>query len=65
VLAIGFICTSLALTIVSAQKSSNSSVVDQLGIETAPEGDAPAVPSGEDLLPPAASDQPLTPPRAE
>jgi preprotein translocase subunit SecG len=51
-LAIAFICPSLALTIVAAQKSANGSVLDRLGIE-APEGTEPGqIPSGESLLPP-------------
>ena len=51
-LAIAFICTSLALTIVAAQKTANGSVLDRLGIE-APEGAAPGqIPSGDSLLPP-------------
>ena len=51
-LAIAFICTSLALTIVAAQKTANGSVLDRLGIE-APEGSAPGqIPSGDSLLPP-------------
>lgn len=62
--AIAFICTSLALTIIAARNSADSSVVDRLGTEaplTAPE---PALPAGEDLLPPT-NDGPLAPPRAE
>lgn len=52
ILAIAFICTSLALTIVAAQKTANGSVLDRLGIE-APEGTEPGqIPSGDSLLPP-------------
>ncbi|MEO9823139.1 MAG: preprotein translocase subunit SecG [Paracoccaceae bacterium] len=52
ILAIAFICTSLALTIVAAQKTANGSVLDRLGIE-APEGTTPGqIPSGDSLLPP-------------
>ncbi|NNE89952.1 MAG: preprotein translocase subunit SecG [Silicimonas sp.] len=51
-LAIAFICTSLALTIVAAQKTANGSVLDRLGIE-APEGTEPGqIPTGDALLPP-------------
>ncbi|NND17038.1 MAG: preprotein translocase subunit SecG, partial [Silicimonas sp.] len=32
-LAIAFICTSLTLTIIAAQNSANSSVLDQIGID--------------------------------
>jgi preprotein translocase subunit SecG len=49
--AIAFIITSLTLTIIAAQKSSNSSVLDQIGID-APARDAPELPTGDALLPP-------------
>lgn len=58
ILAAAFICTSIALTIVSAQKSAGSSVID--GTLPAAEDTAPATPSvpdGSDLLPPAQGDQ--------
>lgn len=53
VLAAGFIVTSLALTIVAAEKSSGSSVLDRLApAPAAEEGtEAPAT-EGGDLLPP-------------
>ena len=53
-IAIAFICTSLALTIIAAQKSSGSSVLDQIGVDAPArpaDGDG-AVPSGDALLPP-------------
>lgn len=53
-LAIAFICTSLTLTIIAAQESSTSSVLDQLGVDapsSAPSGSSD-LPSGESLLPP-------------
>lgn len=56
-LAIAFICTSIGLTIIQAQKSSGSSVIDQL----AP-GSETSVPAAEDLLPPSLDDAgPLLP----
>lgn len=64
VLAIAFICTSIALTILSAQKASDASVVngDAL-LPTSEQGvDTPA--AGESLLPPSLdtpSDAPLVP----
>ncbi|SFO83215.1 preprotein translocase subunit SecG [Tranquillimonas alkanivorans] len=62
--AIAFIATSIALTIIAAQNSAGSSVVDRLGIENADEaGDM--LPPTDDLLPPSADDAPLTPPRAD
>ena len=58
VLAIAFICTSLSLTILQVQKSSGSSVLDQL----MPGSEQNSAPSAEDLLPPSATDTaPLLP----
>ena len=57
-LAIAFICTSLALTILQVQKSSGSSVLDQLMPAT--EQDKPV--DGDALLPPSVEDSaPLLP----
>ena len=57
-LAIAFICTSLALTILQVQKSSGSSVLDQLMPAT--EQDTPV--DGDALLPPSVEDsEPLLP----
>lgn len=53
-LAIAFICTSITLTIIAAQKSAGSSVLDRIGVET-PAGDTPLLPSGDALLPPGPS----------
>jgi preprotein translocase subunit SecG len=61
VLAIGFICTSSALTIVAAQKAGSGSVVDRLGVET-PTATGTSTPDlGTDLLPPSGDDAPLVP----
>lgn len=64
VLAIGFIITSITLTIIAAQNASGTSVIDQLGI-TPPAQNSPGndlVPPGADLLPPAEGDNaPLVP----
>ena len=58
VLAIAFICTSLGLTILQVQKSSGSSVLDQL----MPGSEQNSAPSAEDLLPQSATDSaPLLP----
>ena len=54
-LAIAFICTSITLTIIAAQNSAGSSVLDRLGID-APSGDTPLLPSGDALLPPVPGD---------
>ena len=61
-----FICTSITLTVLAAQKVGSSSMMNQIGAPSK----APAVPStsaplGSDLLPPVSSDAPLTPPKAE
>jgi len=66
--AIAFICTSLALTILAAQKSATGSVVDRLGVAApapTPSPGAPALPEGDSLLPPALPGGDLTPPRAD
>ena len=54
VLAAAFIVTSITLTIIAAEKSAGSSVIDRLG-GTPPalnQGDAPALPDADALLPP-------------
>lgn len=64
ILAIGFICTSITLTVLAAQKSAGSSVIDRLGVSSSePTPDAaPIAPSGDSLLPPSAdNDAPLVP----
>jgi preprotein translocase subunit SecG len=58
ILAIAFICTSLGLTIIQVQKSSGSSVLDQL----MPVTEQSSTQSADDLLPPSAADSaPLLP----
>ncbi|QPM90135.1 preprotein translocase subunit SecG [Pseudooceanicola algae] len=61
VLAGAFIITSLALTIIAAEKSAGSSVLDRIGNLTAPAAEAPAettdpadTPDDSSLLPPSA-----------
>ena len=62
ILAIAFIGTSIALTIIAAEKSAGSSVVDR--ITDSPVAEAPATPDlGTDLLPPADGETPLLPAR--
>ena len=63
IFAAAFICTSIALTVIAAQKSSGGSVVDQFG-GTPPAAEAPAKPAA-DLLPPVPADAPLAPPRPD
>tara|TARA_B110000114_G_C14915897_1_gene326471 strand:+ start:336 stop:689 length:354 start_codon:yes stop_codon:yes gene_type:complete len=58
ILAIAFICTSLGLTVLQVQKSSGSSVLDQL----MPATEQSSTPSADDLLPPSAAEtEPLLP----
>jgi preprotein translocase subunit SecG len=66
VLAIGFIITSISMTILAARDSSSASVIDQFGGEVPTAPVAPA-PSGLGAVPadlPAATDAPATPPAA-
>ncbi len=55
-LAIAFICTSLTLTIIAAQKAGGNSVLDRLGID-APATQDGDIPSGDLLLPPSSTDE--------
>ncbi len=68
-LAIAFIATSITLTIVAARNSADTSVLDRLGIEApAPAesgGDLLPGLSGDDLLPPSPSEEPLSLPRVD
>lgn len=60
-LAIGFICTSVALTIIGAQNASSTSVVDGIDL-LPPEGEGATTPDlGDSLLPPSGDDEPLIP----
>lgn len=66
--AIAFIITSIALTIIAARKSADTSVVDRIGpaATEAPAPATPALPNVDELLPPPAStDEPLSLPRAD
>ena len=67
IFAIGFICTSITLTVLAAKDSAGTSVIDQIGGKApskAPVPIAPLAPDGN-LLPPATADAPATPPRAD
>lgn len=64
IFAIGFIITSISLTLIAAQNASGTSVVDQFG-GSAPAPVVPVSPLGTDLLPPAPANAPLAPPRAD
>ena len=61
-LAIAFICTSIALTVIAAQNAAGSSVIDQAGLP-ATAAETPATPDlGGDLVPPSTGTEPLVPP---
>ena len=67
ILAIAFICTSIALTLIAAQNSAGSSVMDRLGdspVVEEPATDTPVL-DGDDLLPPSADDNTPLVPRAD
>ncbi|KFI34013.1 preprotein translocase subunit SecG [Haematobacter missouriensis] len=66
--AVAFLCTSVALTIISAERSGGGSVLDRLGSDLTPPPAAsePALPAdGGSLLPPSTGSAPATPPRAD
>ena len=61
-LAIAFIVTSIALTLIAADQSAGSSVLDRVTDAPATADDAAPAPSlGEDLLPPSSDEAPLVP----
>jgi preprotein translocase subunit SecG len=66
--AIAFLATSITLTIIAAQNSAGESVLDRIGVESAPADETDGgllPPPASDLLPPASSDAPVLPPRAD
>ena len=66
ILAIAFIITSMTLTIIAAQKSAGSSVIDRLGgSATVEQQDEQSLPDIDDLLPPSADDAAPLVPRAD
>ncbi len=66
ILAIAFIITSMTLTIIAAQKSAGSSVIDRLGGSAAvKQQDEQSLPDIDDLLPPSADDAAPLVPRAD
>ncbi len=59
---VAFLITSITLTIIVAEKSAGSSVIDRLSATPPALNDAPALPAGEGLLPPTADgNSPLVP----
>jgi len=61
VLAIAFICTSITLTIIAAQKSAGTSVLDRVGGQRSAPAADPVAPAGDLLPPPAGDTAPLVP----
>ncbi|WP_209427439.1 preprotein translocase subunit SecG [Pararhodobacter sp. SW119] len=63
--AVAFIATSITLTVIAAQQSADSSVLDRIGVQrepTAPQ-QVPGLPDVQ--LPPTTGDAPLLPPRQD
>ena len=57
-----FLITSITLTIIVAEKSAGSSVIDRLGVAPTTSNDTSTLPEGDSLLPPTADDAtPLVP----
>lgn len=67
--AAAFLATSITLTILAAQNSEITSVLDRIGASApAPsttDGTSETAPTADSLLPPAVGDAPALPPRAE
>ncbi len=61
ILAIAFIGTSIAMTIIAADKSAGASVVDRIVDAPVPADDVAAQDLGDSLLPPSSDDAPLVP----
>ena len=61
ILAIAFICTSITLTIIAAQKSAGTSVLDRIGGERSAPAADPVAPAGDLLPPPSGDNAPLVP----
>ena len=59
ILAVEFICTSIALTLISASNSAGSSVADRFNPSAAEGVEVPDL--GDSLLPPSSADAPLVP----
>ncbi len=66
-LAVAFLVTSMALTILAARLAESDSVLERLGtpIETESEGDLLPPSLGDNLMPPTSDDSPATPPKQE
>ncbi|MEL6518318.1 MAG: preprotein translocase subunit SecG [Pseudomonadota bacterium] len=65
VFGVAFTVTSITLTIIAAQNSADTSVIDRLGIEAPSGGADPVLPPAGDLLPPTAEGGLTAPPPVE
>lgn len=66
IFAVGFLVTSLSLTIIAARNAAGTSVVDGIATEVPAATEAAPKPTGDDLLgAPAATEEPATPPKAD
>jgi len=61
ILAVGFICTSIAMTIIAADNAAGASVVDRIIDAPAQGADTTTPDLGDSLLPPSSDDAPLVP----
>lgn len=61
ILGVGFICTTIALTIIATNNSANSSVVDGIDLLAPGAGGVETPDLGDSLLPPSAGDESLVP----
>jgi len=65
IFAIGFLATSISLTIIAAKNAAGDSVIERLGTTSSEAPVAPQLPKLDgNLLPPSTTDQPATPPKA-
>jgi preprotein translocase subunit SecG len=65
IFAIGFLATSITLTVISARNSAGDSVIERLGTGAGTEAPAPAPAVPDDLLPPTTGGAPTLPPPVE
>lgn len=65
--AIGFVITSISLTVIAANIANTDSVIERLGSDLLPPATETPAPEGLEgnLLPPAAPDAPAAPPKSE
>ena len=61
ILAVAFICTSIALTLIAASNAGGSSVVDRIDAPIEGSEDVTLPDLGDSLLPPSSDDAPLVP----